>query len=39
MRPVLSSAAERLTNSLKGCPAWRHPERVSEMILTDADAI
>src|SRR5262245_18277987 len=39
MRPVLSSAGERVTNSLKGCPAWRHPERVSKMIFTDADAI
>ena len=39
LRPVLSSAGERVTNSRKGCPAWRHPERVSEMIFTDADAI
>jgi hypothetical protein len=38
-RYPLTSAGERVTNSRKGCPAWRHPERVSEMIFTDAEAI
>jgi hypothetical protein len=38
MRPALSSAGERLTNFCKGWPAWRHPERILEMVSTDAEA-
>src|SRR6516165_4379485 len=38
MRPALSSAGERVTNFCKGCPAWRHPERILEMDSTDAEA-
>jgi hypothetical protein len=37
MRLVLSWAED--TNLCMGSPAWRHPERVSKMIFTEAEAI